>query len=72
MSENRNAIKAEALREAAFDFQRAARAGIEPTLNSLASALLFARAERVEHGEPVGQWPVETRALALESQDLPS
>jgi hypothetical protein len=64
VAEDRNAIKAEALREAAFDFQRAARAGLEPTLNSLASSLLFARAERVERGEPAGQWPVETRALA--------
>lgn len=42
-----HSIKAEALREAAEDFRRAAAAGIEPTLNLAAARLLSQRADRV-------------------------
>lgn len=78
MSEARNAIKAEALREAAEDFRRAAASGVEPVLNLTAARLLFSRAERVEAGErgysiisPVTR-EITNRTPELEPNEVPS
>lgn len=48
MTETRNQVKAEALREAAEDFRRAADSGVEPALNLTAAKLLFQRAAKIE------------------------
>lgn len=59
-------IQAQALRDAAYDFDRAAAAGIEPTLNHTAARLLRDRAHRLEQMQM--QMPAALSAVLSEGE----